>query len=81
MSRDDSEFTASSRKWRGRNKEAGDELITIAYERLRDLASTYLHHERRDHTLQATALVHELYLKLFATTRRSNGTTVRISSR
>ncbi len=35
-----------------------------AYEALRGLAAAYLHEERRDHTLQPTALVHEAYLKL-----------------
>jgi RNA polymerase sigma factor (TIGR02999 family) len=66
MSPDDGEFTALLASWRAGNKEAGDELVTIAYERLRELAALYLHRERADHTLQATALVHELYLKLFS---------------
>lgn len=34
------------------------------YDALRGLAAAYLHQERRDHTLQPTALVHEAYLKL-----------------
>jgi RNA polymerase sigma factor (TIGR02999 family) len=40
------------------------ELRQTAYEALRGLAAAYLHQERRDHTLQPTALVHEAYLKL-----------------
>jgi len=39
-------------------------LQQAAYQALRGLAAAYLHHERRDHTLQPTALVHEAYLKL-----------------
>lgn len=39
-------------------------LQHTAYEALRGLAAAYLHTERRDHTLQPTALVHEAYLKL-----------------
>jgi RNA polymerase sigma factor (TIGR02999 family) len=37
-----------------------------SYQRLRRLAAAQLRGERRGHTLQATALVHELYLRLFA---------------
>lgn len=40
------------------------ELHQAAYRALRGLAAAYLHQERRDHTLQPTALVHEAYLKL-----------------
>ncbi|MCC7387878.1 MAG: sigma-70 family RNA polymerase sigma factor [Phycisphaerales bacterium] len=40
------------------------ELGPSAYDALRGLAAAYLHAERRDHTLQPTALVHEAYLKL-----------------
>ena len=66
MSRDNRDFTGLLSKWRAGDKAAGDQLMTIAYERLRELASHYLHLERSDHTLQATALVHELYVKLFS---------------
>ena len=45
---------------------AGNELIEIVYHELRRLAAHYLQTERSDHTLQPTALVHELYLKLFS---------------
>lgn len=38
--------------------------MPLVYEELRRLAAEYLRHERPDHTLQATALVHEAYLKL-----------------
>lgn len=40
------------------------EYAMEAYAALRGLASSYLHKERHDHTLQPTALVHEAFLKL-----------------
>jgi hypothetical protein len=43
---------------------ARDEMLPLVYDELRRLASMYLLHERRDHTLQPTALVHEAYLRL-----------------
>jgi RNA polymerase sigma factor (TIGR02999 family) len=39
-------------------------LIPLVYEELRRLARQRLQHERGDHTLQPTALVHEAYLRL-----------------
>jgi len=41
-----------------------DELLPVVYRELHNLAAHYLKNERTDHTLQATALVHEAYLKL-----------------
>jgi RNA polymerase sigma factor (TIGR02999 family) len=43
---------------------AAEELLPLVYEQLRALADSYLARERRDHTLQPTALVHEAYLRL-----------------
>lgn len=40
------------------------DLFRLAYDALHGLAVGYLRRERRDHTLQPTALVHEAYLKL-----------------
>jgi RNA polymerase sigma factor (TIGR02999 family) len=39
-------------------------MLPQIYEELRQVAAGYLRHERRDHTLQPTALVHEAYLRL-----------------
>lgn len=39
-------------------------MIPAAYDELRRLAAGYLRDERADHTLQPTALVHEVYLRL-----------------
>ena len=44
--------------------EAAEELLPRVYDELRRLARSYLGRERRDHTLQPTALVHEAYLRL-----------------
>jgi RNA polymerase sigma factor (TIGR02999 family) len=41
-----------------------DEVVTLVYDELRALAAYYLRGERPDHTLQPTALVHEVYLRL-----------------
>ncbi len=47
---------------------AGD-LLPLVYEELRRLADAYMRQERRDHTLQPTALVHEAYMRLVDQTR------------
>jgi RNA polymerase sigma factor (TIGR02999 family) len=46
------------------NQEAANELVPLVYEELKRLARGYMRRERPDHTLQATALVNEAYLKL-----------------
>lgn len=43
---------------------AGDELLPLVYDELRKLAAARLNDERDDYTLQATALVHEAWLRL-----------------
>jgi RNA polymerase sigma factor (TIGR02999 family) len=50
--------------WSCGDKEALNELVPLVYRELRRLAAAYLRRERRDHTLQPTALVHEAYLRL-----------------
>jgi len=45
-------------------KEAFDLLVPLVYDQLRKLASRCISSERPDHTLSATALVHEAYLRL-----------------
>jgi RNA polymerase sigma-70 factor, ECF subfamily len=51
-------------QWRNGDREAASRLMPLVYQELRARAADYLRHERADHTLQATALVHEAYLKL-----------------
>lgn len=43
---------------------APEQLLPLVYDELRKLAHSYLQNERPDHTLQATALVHEAYIRL-----------------
>ena len=43
---------------------ARDLVVPLVYDELRRLAAAYLRHERPNHTLQPTALVHEAYVKL-----------------
>jgi RNA polymerase sigma factor (TIGR02999 family) len=50
--------------WARGNLRARDELVPLVYHELRKRAAGYLRHERPDHTLQATALVHEAFLRL-----------------
>jgi RNA polymerase sigma factor (TIGR02999 family) len=46
------------------DRKAADELLPLVYGELRALAAKKMSRERADHTLQATALVHEAYLRL-----------------
>ncbi|HKG47908.1 MAG TPA: sigma-70 family RNA polymerase sigma factor [Pyrinomonadaceae bacterium] len=50
-------------RWSRGEEKARDELIPLVYEELHRLAVAYLRRERREHTLQPTALVNELFLK------------------
>ncbi len=46
------------------DRAALDELLPLVYRELRQIAARHLAQERAGHTLQATALVHEVYLRL-----------------
>ncbi len=59
-----SEVTQLLRDWSDGNAAAREELLQLVYTPLRELAGHHLRREREGHTLQPTALVHELYLKL-----------------
>ena len=58
------DVTALLLEWSGGNRAALDELMPLIYAEFRQLASRALSRERPNHTLQSTALAHELYLKL-----------------
>jgi RNA polymerase sigma factor (TIGR02999 family) len=45
--------------------ETPEQLFLLVYQELRQVARAYMRRERADHTLQATALVNEAYLRLF----------------
>lgn len=50
--------------WSRGDRAAFDQLVPVVYEELHRIAGQRLQHERLNHTLQPTALVHEAYLKL-----------------
>lgn len=58
------DISALLRAWSGGDRNALDQLTPIVYNELRRLAGYYLQQERPGHSLQATALVNEAYLRL-----------------
>ena len=56
--------TALLARWAEGDREAADEVLPLVYDELRSIAARYLRRERRGHTLQATAIVHEAYVQL-----------------
>jgi len=58
------EVTRLLRDWGNGDQEALERLVPLIYSELRQLAHKVLYRERPGHTLQTTALVHEVYLKL-----------------
>jgi RNA polymerase sigma-70 factor, ECF subfamily len=58
------EVTALLRAWGKGDQAAGDRLVPLVYQQLRRRAAAYLRQERPNHTLQATALVHEAFIRL-----------------
>jgi RNA polymerase sigma factor (TIGR02999 family) len=58
------QITVLLKKWRGGDDTAFDRLTPLVYGELRKIAHGYMRHEREGHTLEATALVHELFLRL-----------------
>lgn len=60
----DPDATQILRAWSAGDEDAPARLMPLVYAELQRRAASYLGHERPDHTLQATALVHEAYLKL-----------------
>ena len=58
------EVTLLLREMAKGNPDAAPQLFPIIYSELRRRAANYMRHERKDHTLQPTALVHEAYIRL-----------------
>jgi RNA polymerase sigma factor (TIGR02999 family) len=52
--------------------QAAEQLLPLVYEELRKLAAHKLAHEKPDQTLEATALVHEAYLRLIGTDKQQH---------
>ena len=59
-----SEVTELLRAWSGGDEDALGRIVNLVYPELRDIARRCLSRERPNHTIQATALVHEAYLRL-----------------
>lgn len=59
-----SDITRILKKAGSGDDSALNRLLPLVYDELRALAESYLQRERPDHTLQATALVHEAYVRL-----------------
>src|SRR5882762_4806239 len=57
-------FTQLLAEWRSGHPEALDRLTPLVYDEMRRLARSYMRAERGSHTLQATAVVHEAFLRL-----------------
>ena len=57
-------FTQLLTEWRSGHPQALDRLTPLVYDELRRLARNYMRAERGSHTLQATAVVHEAFVRL-----------------
>jgi RNA polymerase sigma factor (TIGR02999 family) len=62
-----SNFTQLLTEWREGHPQALERLTPLVYDELRRLARKYMKSERGSHTLQATAVVHEAFLRLIQT--------------
>jgi RNA polymerase sigma factor (TIGR02999 family) len=58
------DITQLLQDWSNGKSEVLEDLMPLVYDELRQQAVQFLRKERPDHTLQATALIHEAYLKL-----------------
>lgn len=59
-----SSVTGLLERWSRGERQAAEELMPLVYDELRGIAHACFRRERADHTLQPTALVHEVYLDL-----------------
>lgn len=64
------EITRLLSQLREGHSEAAAKLVPLVYKQLHRLATSYMRHERQDHTLQPTALVNEAYVRLVAQENR-----------
>lgn len=58
------DVTEALHRWQGGDEQALDQLLAAVYPELRRMAARQLRGERANHSLQPTALVHEVYLRL-----------------
>src|SRR5882724_8753693 len=61
---DAGDVTRLLQSWSAGDKKALDDLVPLVYRELRRVAAAYIRRERKDHTLQATALVHEAWMQI-----------------
>jgi RNA polymerase sigma-70 factor, ECF subfamily len=64
MKNEDGDVTLLLKALRDGNPQAAQHLLPLVYDELHRLAQAYMRRERPDHTLQATALINEAYLRL-----------------
>jgi RNA polymerase sigma-70 factor, ECF subfamily len=64
MCADDGQVTLLLKAMKNGDKSAAEKLLPLVYQELHRLAKSYMQRERRDHTLQPTALINEAYLRL-----------------
>ena len=62
------EVTSLLEKVRDGNEDAANQLVPLVYEELRRMAGAYMNRERANHSMQATELVHEAYMRLVGPT-------------
>jgi RNA polymerase sigma-70 factor (ECF subfamily) len=60
-------ITALLGRWRSGDHDAANELMTLVYEELHQIAAREMRREQSEHTLQTTAVVHEAYLRISQT--------------
>jgi RNA polymerase sigma factor (TIGR02999 family) len=64
------EITLLLQQWRAGNREAENQLFTLVLPNLRRLAHYLMQRERKDHSLQATELVDQIYFRMVAAKER-----------
>ena len=64
MCADDGQVTLLLKAMKNGDRSAAEKLLPLVYQELHRLAKSYMQRERRDHTLQPTALINEAYLRL-----------------
>lgn len=64
MDKEAGQVTQLLKAMRAGDSQAAEHLLPLVYSELHRLAKTYMRRERPDHTLQATALINEAYLRL-----------------
>ncbi|HXQ74111.1 MAG TPA: ECF-type sigma factor [Pyrinomonadaceae bacterium] len=58
------DITRILERWSSGEEDALEELVPLVYKELRKLAASYLRHERHERTLQPTALINEVFVRL-----------------